>query len=361
MADRLNLYTLRALHLLDFRRDTYIDAHGHESIMAWVPPFRAARALTAVAGVATPSQTVGDWLLPSRAPGTDGVDYELVDMGGYWVDDYLCSSPDASADDMGTVADGITVMAYVSQPGVAPRVAQTIVHFKEYLASRFSGGGFAGDTAGSRWAGKGGLITDQHWFELWVLTRIHRILLRGNTAGYDGTNPSIPVYHGDLSEIGVLDGSQPASYGASITGGGPKSWEVPVSDFCGNRWEFTDGLRWFDGGIYTAGKTINPPSSYADPAYTSTGLTITGVTSGQSIDSYRTEAALRPHGIPATTVTAGTGRMDGQGISFSAVGERVARRGGDPLAGPTAPGAMDFSVAPDGLGWYIGARAVLVP
>jgi hypothetical protein len=393
-------------NVFDTRIDTYVDADGFRSQMKWIPPFRACRALTALGATATPSNTVGDWFHPADIPSgsvlntdyvvvgggpnltsgnlTIGVWYKIIvlgtgdftnvgatqnalgqcfmatgttpttwggatlepnGMGGYWVDMFLCSSNNATRTSMGTVASGN--IAYVSQPGVAPRVSQNIAHFKTHLAKRFDGGGFVGQAATS-WAGKGGLITDQHWFELWIWTRINRWLLRGNTNGY--TN-GIPRYHGNVHEIGVLDTTQTASYGASITGGGPASWEVPVSDFCGNRWEFTDGLRTYGNGtvatIYTAGKTINPPASYANAAYTNTGLTITGVTSGQSVSSYRTEAVLAMHGIAASTTTAGTGPFDGAGFWFAAANatEYIALRGGDCDVGARCPGALSSTTA----------------
>lgn len=366
MGQVLNLRSLQNARNFDTRIDTYIDGDGYESKMKWIPPFRACRAITALGATATPSNTVGDWFHPADIPSGAvlSTDYAAASMGGYWVDMYLCSSPDASTSSMGTVADGSTVKAYVSQPGVAPRVTQTIAHFKTYLAARFATGNFSGKASATSWAGKGGLITDQHWFELWIWTRINRWYLRGNTNGY--TN-SIPRYHGDTNEIGVLDNSQTASYGANITGGGPASWDVPVSDFCGNRWEFTDGLRTYGNGttatIYSAGKTINPPAAYNDAAYTNTALTISGVTSGNSVASYRTEAGLVLHGIAASTTTAGTGPFDGAGFWYAAANatEYIALRGGTCSTGAQCPGALYLATGASVADWNIGARAVLVP
>ena len=76
-----------------------------------------------------------------------GKDYDLVCMGGFWVDMWLTSAFDATRKSCGTVARGS--QAYVSQRGVAPMVNQNIVHFREHLATRFIGGGFAG-SGGSR-------------------------------------------------------------------------------------------------------------------------------------------------------------------------------------------------------------------
>ncbi len=357
MGEILNLKNIRDRFGFDTRLDVYIDGAGHTSIMRWIPPFTAYRALTAAAAVATPSGTIGDWLLPADLPSgmAINVDYASHQMGGYWVDQYLCSSFDASTVSMGTVAAGSA--AYVSQPGVAPRVVQNIVHYKTYLANRFSSGGFTGG-AGTGHAGKGGLMTDAHWFELWVWTRIHRHFLHGNTNGY---NNSQPRWDGDITEIGILDKAQTTLFGANITGGGPKSWDIPISDFSGNRWEFCDGLRLFNGAIYTSGKTINPPASYADVAYTATGLIIGISSTGGSVSSYRTEAAIAPHGIPKTTTVAGAGPMDGQGFWFNSVGERISRRGGGCTDGAQCPGALHLNNAPAVAGWYVGARAVLVP
>jgi hypothetical protein len=343
------------------RMDTYIDGAGYESIMKWIPPFNAFRALTNVAAPATPSNTIGDWFHPLDVPAAVlNTDYDVTSMGGYWVDQYLCSSPDATKATMGTLADGVTIKNYTSQPGVAPRVNQNIAHFKTYLAARFATGGFAGKTTATGWAGKGGLITDQHWFELWIWTRINRWFLRGNTNGYNTSN-HIPQSIYDANEIGVLDGAQTSTYGASITGGGPASWEIPVSDFCGNRFEFTDGLRLYNGAVYSAGKAINPNPVYTDAAYTATGITITGVTSGQSISSYRTESAVKLHGIPSATTTAGAGGFDGQGFWITSTGEIITYRGGSCSIGAQCPGALDVTDAPSYMGWSIGARAVLVP
>ena len=243
-------------------------------------------------------------------------------------------------------------------------VNQTIAHFRQYLKARFSYGGFAGAPAGTQWAGKGGLITDAHWFELWIWTRINRWLLRGNTNGYNASN-HIPQWHLDPNDIGILDGSLSSSYGASITGGGGKFWDIPVSDFCGNRWEFTDGLRLYNGGIYSAGKTVNPftdpGDGYGHASFTNTGCSISGVTLGYSIASYRTEAALKRHGIAASTTTAGQGGFDGQGWSHDSSGERISLRGGSCYDGARCPGELALYSAPSVYSWDIGARAVLVP
>jgi len=368
MGKRTSLWILEKAMQFDTRHDVYVDADGNESVMKWIPPFRACRALTSTAAPATPSGTVGDWFHPDdiQAAWVLNTDYEIISMGGYWVDMYLCSSPLATSASVGSACNGTDVnkKAYVSQPGVAPMVSQTIAHFRQYLKSRFSYGGFAGGIAGTGWAGKGGLMTDAHWFELWIWTRINRWLLRGNTYGYSASN-HIPQWHLDANDIGILDGSQSASYGTSITGGGGKFWDIPISDFCGNRLEFTEGLRLYNQAIYTAGKTVNPFTNYTDgyghARFTATGLSLTGCTSGQSVASYPAEAALKLHGIPASSVTAGQGGFDGQGIWVTTTGEIIALRGGSCRDGARCPGALDLDNAPSGDHWYLAARAVLVP
>jgi len=368
MGKRTSLWILEKLITFNTRLDIYVDGDGNESVMKWIPPFRACRALTSTAAVATPSGTTYDWFHPEQIQSgwTENTDYEIVSMGGYWVDMYLCSSPLASVSSYGQICNGTGTNRkyYVSQPGVAPMVSQPIAHFRQYLKARFNYGGFAGAPAGSQWAGKGGLITDAHWFELWIWTRINRWLLRGNTNGFNASN-HIPQWHLDPNDIGVLDGYQPANYGASVTGGGSPLWEIPISDFCGNRWEFTDGLRLYNGGIYTAGKTVNPftdpTDGYGHSSFTNTGLSISGVTSRQSIANYRTESAIKLHGIPASTTTAGQGGFDGEGFWYTATDERVALRGGDCSYGALCPGALNLLYAPSHYDWIIGARAVLVP
>jgi len=369
MGKRKSLWILEKIMQFDTRLDVYVDCDGNESVMKWIPPFRACRALTSTAAVATPSGTTNDWFHPDdiQAGWVLNTDYEIISMGGYWVDMYLCSSPTATSSAIGATCNGTDVnkKAYVSQPGVAPMVSQTIEHFRTYLKSRFAFGGFAGAAAGTGWAGKGGLMTDAHWFELWIWTRINRWLLRGNTNGYNDASNHIPQWHLDANDIGILDAYQSASYGASVTGGGGKFWDIPISDFCGNRLEFTDGLRLNGGAIYTAGKTVNPwtaaSDGYGHTSFTATGLSITGCTSGQSAATYRSESALKLHGIPASTVTAGTGGFDGQGFWFDLTSERIALRGGLCSYGAQAPGALSLNYAPSYYAWNVGARAVLVP
>ncbi|MCG6537696.1 MAG: hypothetical protein L7F78_24020 [Syntrophales bacterium LBB04] len=243
-------------------------------------------------------------------------------------------------------------------------VNQTIAHFRQYLAARYATGHFAGCPADNRWSGKGGLTPDALWFEMWIWTRINRWLLRGNTNGYNASN-HIPQWHLDANEIGMLDGSLSASYGTSVTGGGGRFWDIPVSDFCGNRFEFTDGLRLFNQAIYTAGKTVNPFTSpsdgYGHASFAATGLSLTGCTSGQSVTSYRAESALKLHGIPAGSTTAGQGGFDGQGIWVTTTGEIIALRGGACGVGVLCPGALSISSGPAASTWNSAARSVLVP
>ena len=426
-----NRNSLELMQIFNTLIMTYVDQDGHYSKMKWIPRFVACRALTSTAAVATPSGTVGDWFHPRliRSTWVLDTDYEIVGlsqiltsgtltpgkwykivnyvsdddftnvgaprnatgqwfcatgttptkwtngstleseyMGGFWVDMYLCSSPDATATSAGSVCDGTAgKRAYVSAPLRVPRVEQTISHFRQYLKSRFDYGGFiewGQDSSYTGWAGKGGLITDAHWFEIWIWTRINRWLLRGNTYGYIASN-RIPQWHLDPNDIGILDGSLSSSYGASITGGGGKFWDVPISDFCGNRWEFTDGIRLYNGAIYTAGKTVNPFTNYTDgyshPSFENTGLSSPGVTSSNSIASYRTEPKIKLHGVPASTTTPGHGGFDGQLFSYNSSDERISRRGGGCWTGSRGPGALYLDFAPSDFDWDRGARAVLVP
>ncbi len=343
--------------------DIYIDGASHESEMRWIPRFQACRALSKVAALVTLSCTIGDWFHPKHAHClVEGKDYEMVMMGGYWVDMWLCSAFDATRKSRGTVCTESG--AYISQRGVAPMVDQNIAHFRTHLAERFNKGGFAGSGGAVDWSGKGGLITDQHWFELWIWTRINGWQLHGNTNGSNAPG-KIPSWHKDEKETGIIDESFSENYGFSITGGGPRSWDVPVGDFCGNRWEFTEGLRLNDGVIYSSGKTINPwnksEDGYKHKAFTNTGLSLTGVESGQSIASYRKEDSIKLHGIPASSVKAGDGGFDGGGIWVWPHGETIALRGGSDLNGARSAGALRLGSNPWGCFSDVSARAVLVP
>jgi len=425
-----NRNSLELMQIFNTPIMTYVDQDGHYSKMKWIPRFVACRALTSTAAVATPSGTVGDWFHPRliRSSWVLDTDYEIVGlsqrltsgtltpgkwykivnyvsdddftnvgapqnatgqwfcatgttpttwtngstleseyMGGFWVDMYLCSSPDATATSAGSVCDGTAgKRAYVSAPMRVPRTNQTISHFRQYLKSRFNYGGFVEwgqDSSYTGWAGKGGLITDAHWFDLWIWTRINRWLLRGNTNGYNASN-HIPQWHLDPNDIGVLDINY-ASFGGSLTGCGNPFWDIPISDFCGNRWDFVDGVRLYNGGIYTAGKTVNPftnpTDDYTHASFINTGLSISGVTSWQSIASYRTEASIKQHGIPASTIATGQDGFDGEGWWHDTSGERVALRGGYCGYGVQSPGALHLDATPSHCDWDIGARAVLEP
>ncbi len=347
--------------------DIYVDADGHESEMRWIPRFKACRALSIATAAETPSGTIGDWFHPGkiRPSGVLDTDYETVVMGGFWVDMWLCSAFDATRKTRGMDCNGATPnQAYISQGGVAPMVNKTLAHFRTYLAARFSGGGFAGGGGSVAWSGKGGLITDQHWFELWIWTLINHWHLHGNTNGYYATG-KVPSWHKDSIETGSQDESFGTNYGYSITGGGPRSWDTPIGDFCGNRWEFAEGLRLNDKVIFSSGKIINPwtkaDDGYKHKAFKNTGLSISGVESGQSISSYRTENEIKLHGIPKSTTDAGNGDFDGAGFWYWSNGECIALRGGSYNSGAQCPGALSLLAVPSLFDEGVSARAVLVP
>ncbi len=86
--------------------------------------------------------------------------------------------------------------------------------FSAYLSSKIRLWRLCGRYRREGWAGKGGLMTDAHWFELWIWTRINRWLLRGNTYGYTASN-HIPQWHLDANDIGILDNYLGVFYGAS--------------------------------------------------------------------------------------------------------------------------------------------------
>lgn len=333
-----------------FEEVIYTDRNGFRSAMRWIAPFDAGHALTQAAAALTPSRTIGDWFDLRRAGRTlaEGGDYEAVAMGGFFVDTYLVSAPDASSVSRGTALDG-SDRSYVSQPGVAPMVDRTIGHFKRHLALRFAGGGFSG-ADGPGFPGRGGLIPDVLWNEIWILARLGACGFHGNT--------DHGRWHGDTAERGVRD---PTTAHGTLTGSGPRSWRDPLDDFTGNRAEFTDGLRLVDGIVRSAGRTIDPPDDARDPAYADTGLSPDGVAPYTSVASYRTERALRAHGLGASGAPAGSGGMSGQGFFYTLDGERVADRGSGWGLGALAPGKLSLGKTPAGFGDRVGARAVLVP
>jgi hypothetical protein len=313
--------------------------------MSYVPPFVAACALSETAAALTISGTVGDWFLPDESHGLLDDDCQRVAMGNFFVDRYLCSAHDATDTGRGSVADE---QAFVSQAGVAPMVDLTIDIFKRKLAARFSGGVFADGTPGD--AGTGGLLPDAYWNQIWIHARLSGIPFHGNTdSGRCFLAPD---------ETGARDCTTPFG---TLTGAGPATWQQPLSDFTGNRAEFTDGLRLLDGEIHSAGLAIDPPNDARVAPYLNTGLRIGGVEPYKSVASYRVEPALRCHGIGASDCLAGTGGMSGQGFFHTDEGERVADRGSGWTLREIAPGKLSLGKLPDGFGDRVGARAIWVP
>lgn len=307
--------------------------------------------------------------------------YEIVTMGNYFVDLYLCSSNDATLISMGTVASGV-YGCYVSQPFVCPRVSQSIEHYRQFLSKRFNNypcGFIELPELNNTWSGKGGLITDQHWVELWVWTRINRWLLHGNDYGnsevaayapswYKGNITHASSYSYWASEYGITDLVQYGlgNKGFSVTGACIETWNLPVNDFLGNRWEFTEGLRLSGNVIYTAGKTINPytGTTYNESCtaggspFVNTSLTVSGITAGQYLtNSYRTEKELSRYCFPGSTTTSNSLFDDGL-FDWTNTGEQVARRGGDATSGGTGCGALKLNTLSSWTGYYVGARAV---
>ena len=80
MGKRTSLWILEKAMQFDTRLDVYVDVDGNESVMKWIPPFRACRALTAAAAVAPPSGTVGDFFHPDdiQSGWVENIDYEVV-------------------------------------------------------------------------------------------------------------------------------------------------------------------------------------------------------------------------------------------------------------------------------------------
>jgi len=329
-----------------FENADYIDGFGNVSVMAYVPPFMAGCALSPEAAAHTPSGTIGDWFMLDADTGmASGADYEAVEMGGFYVDRYLTSAHDATSTHAGTPAGDLPL---VSRAGVVPMVDQTIDVFKRKLVARFEGGGFRNGPQGSE--GTGGLLPDAYWNQIWIYARLAGIAFHGNTD--NGRCFLAP------DETGEADPTTPHG---TLTGAGPATWQEPLSDFTGNRAEFTDGLRLVDGIIYSSGYAIDPPNSAFEAPYRSTGLRIGGVTPYHSIASYRAEPALRPHGIGATSTTAGEGGMSGQGMFHTDEGERIADRGSGWTLREIAPGKLSLGKAPDGFGDRVGGRAIWVP
>src|SRR5512138_1245421 len=104
MPEDLSLWSLRKrpeLSLGPLCR--FADPEGTVSWMRWIPPFQARKAVTVAAAAATPSNTVADWFHPILTPEgcVETTDFVTYTMGKFWVDQYLCSSRDASNASMG--------------------------------------------------------------------------------------------------------------------------------------------------------------------------------------------------------------------------------------------------------------------
>lgn len=172
-----------------------------------------------------------------------------LEMGGFWVDKYQCSQPDATSKSRGsTSSNSPGVTAAVSQAGVVPWTDINWNNAKLACENRVI------DGEPCR------LIGPKEWAAIAYLSWLLNPDLKGNTDwGKDHRDPA------SFENYGIKDplmNSYAASYGRTmarvLTGTGPSTWSHNgqangIFDIVGNIWEWVDLL--IEDGVYAHEKT----------------------------------------------------------------------------------------------------------
>lgn len=156
-----------------------------------------------------------------------------ITVGGYYLDRFQCSQPDASGDDDNPdIADNADPAAIpgISQAGAPPWVMVQLYHAMKACSNR--GVGFH-------------LCTAHEWAVAAEWSRLNGTMPHGNNGNVNP--PSDATY---TSEVGVIDRAaiaRGATYYRSYCGSGPNTWAHNhradgIFDLNGNVWEWNLGL-----------------------------------------------------------------------------------------------------------------------
>jgi hypothetical protein len=203
----LSLAGLRDQLMRQMVTQAFIDDTGHLSYMTLIPRFKTA--------------------------GLPQAELNGMEMGGFWVDTYQASQPDATSTSRGsTSANSPGETPAVSRAGVVPWTNISQTSAKIACGNRVINGVACH------------LMTMEEWAAIAYLAWMYDPELRGNTnSGSDHRDPNSWEYRG-------ID--DPVQSGRTLTGSGPASWRLfgqHVADLVGNVWEWLDFT--IEDGLWT--------------------------------------------------------------------------------------------------------------
>jgi hypothetical protein len=201
-ADSHSFEALRRRLAADLRERTVIDSGGRVSHMVWIPKFVVPQGLIK-------SGEDDEW------PSAD------LDLGGFFIDKYLCSKDDATHADAGSGTVAVSVPGVVPWTDIDQADAATAIDNREVngVACR--------------------LPNLEEWAAISAIGLILGIEVKGNvSAGRDARDPDSP------ESYAVAD---PNEAGRTLTGTGPSSWSINglasgPTDCLGNVFEWLEEL-----------------------------------------------------------------------------------------------------------------------
>jgi len=179
------------------------------------------------------------------------------------------------------------------------------------------------------------LLTNAEWSAVAHSSKENGTMPRGNNNYLEDIDE--PHESAVPTQTGVVKGTSGTA--RSYTGTGPDSWNhdhtpFGISDMNGNAWEWVDGFK-IDTGV----AKVMPDKDGSDPgndfgtaegSWIDTSVDITsGHTSSDKILTLKTGDDWTGLAVPATSDPTGTADFGYDGYWHDAIGERVARRGGN--------------------------------
>jgi len=285
---------IRAFITANMRSETRVDDDGKGHAMVWIPRF------------VVPPSTLGQW------PEND------LELGGFWVDKYECSKPDATPHTEGVVTD-----VACSRPGVRPWGTVTWDDAKAAIEARLFG------------AVPCKLASLEDWAALLVIAHLLGHELRGNTQqGRD--------YRDDDEWVNY--GHRIAESNHVATGTGPGTWsnngqQSGLWDLLGNlaEWVEIEGAysgegRWAkirtttihdDGGISDGDASVTIDAPTTDAELWPTSGTIRFRAEGINTDEYAKYSNLVDNEDETWTLTGLTRGGRGEAASAHADGAAI--------------------------------------
>lgn len=184
-----------------------------------------------------------------KTAGLPQVELNGIEMGGFWVDKYQCSHPNATSSDRGTGSpNNMTNAAPVSKAGVVPWTDISWVRARAACSNRIIEGQNCH------------LMTPKEWAAIAYLSWLLNPNLKGNTDwGKDHRDARSWENEGVLDPVlASYNAGQNRPMSRVLTGTGPTTWSHNgqangIWDIVGNLWEWVD--MFIMDGVYDHVKT----------------------------------------------------------------------------------------------------------